>query len=424
MAVNVGRITFSIHTAAQRRDVANEALRGLRESIAPAFEQAASNIQADGVSLIPKLRVTMSASLARASGDRLARAIADACVNAAAVRCTDVDAASGNDAYGSRAERIVQLLETEPGVKCQLEDEAAALLIASLNARQTALCRISPFSDSIRRGSGTAFCEICLRLGNARGIIRALGRVWALMLAGKCTDAQALTVLHALTDGEEPASATWAHAARALLVEDESRASTRLVRGLKAAIDGTLAGLPGIAGAVQTLLSAETAQLADAATTKPALASNLTGLWLLLPHITRHIDDVDDRTTRAIAFALAQYLGGAVSESDPAVAALVNDGESPRDLRAAIPRGIRVNRLAVAVVRDFAQALRRFERARCGYILRAILSGPGSVRPVAGGWSASLPHSPLRVVLQRASLIGELNVPWQSPRFFIERDDD
>lgn len=386
MAVHVGRIALSVRTVPERHDVAGEALRQLRQSIGGAFDGAASREQRGGVALIPKMRVTMRASLGRVSGDDLARAIADACIKAAAGRCTEVDPAEGSEAYGSRAERIVQLLDSEPGVRCEPEEEAAAWLVASMNGRQSPLWRMSAYSDLSGRGVAAAFCEMCARVPNARAIIRALGRQWAVLLASRCTDAQSLTVLQALNDGKEP------------------------VRALGAAIDGTYAQAPGVAAAGQIKAEA-------------ALASNLAGVWLLLPHIANHRGFASDRAARATALAIARYLGGSFADDDPAVMALCEEGESLRELAAAIPDD-RVERVAVSAIRDFAQKLSHFEGARCGYVLRAMLGGPGIVRRVEGGWSASLPHSPLRIVLQRASLVGELNVPWDSPRLFIERDDD
>ncbi len=423
MTVRVQRVALLVRTEQQRHDVVEHALRELRQTLSAALEHAVGAAQADGIVLIPHLRVTMSASLGRVSGRDLARTIAQACINAAATGCSGIDGFVNADPQESRGERILRLLASEPGIRCSKEDEAAAWLIDAMNRRQTAMCRLSSFADLAGHSLGAAFMEISSRLINATQLVKALGRRAALQLAARCSDTQALCVLRSLNDREQPDAAAWAFAARKLFAA-HSLSDTLGVRALSAAIDGIFMDLPGVASAVRTIASAGPERAAYVHERETALASNLTGLWLLFPFIAKHNGQVRGHAARATALALARYLGGSQAEDDPAVAALCTEGESLHDLSASIPADLHVDRMAAATIRDFARTLGRLGRARCGYILRAILSGRGAVRRMQGGWSATLPHSPLRVVLQRASLLGEIDVPWDVPRLVMERDDD
>ena len=180
-------------------------------------------------------------------------------------------------------------------------------------------------------------------------------------------------------------------------------------------------GPSGVAGVVQpvaaTAAMSPNDELADAAVPLGSVGYGV----LAAPALSGSPHRLGRRAQRSCyRDRLAQRLGGAVAADDPAVTALCLPGESPRDLCAtAVPDCVRVERLAVAIVRDFARTLAHFEQARCGYILRAILSGSGSVRRTPDGWSATLPQSPLRVVLDaqrclaRSTLRGRRRVsPW------------
>ena len=377
-----------------------------------------------GVVLVPRVNVSMHGALRRLHGGAVARKLAAACVDAAVTRSRPVDL--GVDAQdASMAVHIVETLRSGESVRCRsLAEAAAAWLVALIWDEPGMLLTLAPFADLRHRSSGAAFTQICARVADPTAVVRALGRRWSLLFAARCTESEASRVLRGMPAGDEPALETWAFIADRLAAPGDRAPASYGGRLLNAAIDGIFDRRPGIVAAARSLLAAAAPVRAAGVPQPEFRTSNLCGVWLLWPHLTPYLGDVDERGTRALALALGEYLGGAFAAGDFALEALCRDGESLHDVRAAVPPAVRIERLAVSVVRDFSLRLTRFERARCGYVLRAILSGSGSVIRMDGEWRATLPHSPLRVVLERAALLGPLRVPWQSPRLTVIRDDD
>jgi hypothetical protein len=254
-----------------------------------------------------------------------------------------------------------------------------------------------------------------------------------------------------LDDGREPEVSTWVCVRAALSGAAGSGPEETFdgadVRALVVAVEGFFAERPGIFGAAQTLarsIAGVTTRLAlppgerrdgemDAITSAGApvitgrdererltLDSECTGFWLLLPHLARRLREYNDDDARAIATRVAKALFGARASDDPAISVF-----SPREPLASGGEriaGVCAERLAVAVVRDFARTLHRFERARGGYIARAMLFGSGRLWQVEDRWCATLPHSPLRIVLERTSPYGDVSTPWAEPKLELVRD--
>jgi hypothetical protein len=425
MSASIGGVKLIVRVTsnAQPRgaSLAREVRSMLPDALTAAVTHAASG--PPGVVLVPRVNVSMRGALRRLRGGAIARRLAAACIDAAAKRSRPVDLAAGGEG-ASTAQRIVEMLRSGESVRCRsLAEAAAAWLVALVRDEPGMLLTLAPFADLRHRSSGAAFAQICARVDDSNAVVRALGRRWSLLFAARCTEAEAGSVLRGIPAGDEPAPETWAFVADRLAASHDRDAASYAGRLLKAAIDGMFDRRPGIVAAARSLLAATAPKHAAGAPQPQFRASNLCGVWLLWPHLAPYLGDVDERGARALALALGEYLGGAFAAGDPALEALCREDESLRDLRAAVPPEARIERLAVSVVRDFSLRLTHFERARCGYVLRAILSGPGSVIRSGGEWRATLPHSPLRIVLERAAVLGPLRVPWQSPRLTLVRDD-
>lgn len=419
----IGKIGVRVRVTPAARQRGAALVRELRAMLPEAL-MAAVRTAADsgaGVVLVPRITASMRGSLRGLRGSRVARVLAQASIAAAVERSAPVAAQS--DESGT-AQTIVETLRSGTSVRCRsLAEAGAAWLVALILDEPGVLRSLTPFADLQHRSSGAAFAEVCGRTGDAGAVVAALGRSRAIAFAARCTAGEAAAVLRSMAEEGEPAADTWAFLAGRVDAALRAGDETREVRLLRATIEGRFDHRPGVVAAAQTLLrTMPRPQPSDASQGLP-LESNLTGLWLLWPYLSRHVDGHDERAMRGIALALGEFLGGAIADDDPALAVLCNDGESPHSLRAAAPAGLQIERLAVALVRDFARSLTHFERARCGYILRAILSGPGSVIRTPGGAEATLPHSPLRVVLERAALLGPLDVPWRLPCLALVRDD-
>jgi 2-phospho-L-lactate guanylyltransferase (CobY/MobA/RfbA family) len=486
---DVGRVALRLETAASGRARANVVARELRDELPRALEDARTFATGEGVVLVPKMRVTLRAPLARVRGRDLARAIAEACLEAAATRSV---ALVGGDVAGpaaatSAAERILAALRQSEGVRvASREEEAAAWLLALARGERSRLPRASPHDDLERLSTPRAFAELMKRVDSPDALLDALSPRFTAELAARCADADARNALVRLDACADVPAEIWravaqrfaalsAHEARApwraalfAVVEAaprDARAATvaaahtfaaacdtrgarpsALARGNAAseardaavreahldgapkreadAHDGTTSANDIPADVAAALVAAARRDAGGAAHESPydvALASDLTGLWCLLPHVARLTAHFDERSRRAAALAVAQVLAGTSASDDPAIACWCGE-ERAEDLLAALPANVQPHRLAVAAVRRFARSLRHFEQARCTYVLRAILSGPGDVIRRRDGWDATLPRAPLRVILDRAALIGPLETPWEG-RFAFVRDD-
>lgn len=414
MSSSIGRVRVTLRTTSDACEPAGVLARDIRSALREALSEATVHApgSAPGVILVPRVNVTMRGALHRLRAKDVARALARACVDAVVARSE----CPGEGA--SVAQNIVEALRSGAAVRCASPaGAAAAWLVAFALDEPGVLLSLAPFADLRRRSSGTAFAQVCARTHDANGVIAALGRSWSQRFATACGENDARTVLGLMADDDEPAADTWAFlASRVAAVRDPAR------QLLGAAIDGRFDGRSGIASAARSMVASS--QRAVQRTETRRMASNLTGVWLLWRHLGPSVAGFDERTARAVALALAERLGGSFAAGDPAIEALCGAGESLRELRAAVPAALHVERLTVSVVREFARGLSHFGNARCGYVLRAILSGPGSVTRTDAGWSATLPHSPLRVVIERAGLLGAVEVPWVSPRLTLVRDDD
>lgn len=439
MSARVGRIGLRFETSNDRREVAERAARELRSALPDALGSAlAPYAAARDVAVVPRLHVTVRASLAGTSGRDLARTIAEACVRAIAEEAKQL-AVSPFAEGTSAAEEFLNALTPDGGVRAEPATEAAAWLIALARDERPDFRRASSFADDEHLPTPAALIAACDRCG-ARAVIAALGLEWARTLARRCNAREALLLLQQLDDRTEPSPQSWAFAAQALRAMAATTAHVSEVRGLLVALEGLFAQQPGIVAALRSLLAARILEaaavavdptMAAALTTEQAraiqapseaepLASTCTGFWLLLPHLTPRIrayDDDDER--RAVAALVARRLWGDAALDDPAITAFLADFPAPE---LCAPTGIAVDRLAVGVVRDFARTLFRFERARRAYILRSLLFGSGTVRRTSDGWSATLPQSPLRIVIERTAPYGEVATPWTDPVFTLVRD--
>lgn len=412
VSANIGRIRLRLETTPLRRAHVEGLAGELRSNLPDALAAALASRSDDAVLLVPRMKVTVRAPLGRVRGLDLAGAIAEACVEAALARSVAVET-SGDHGTASTAHEIVERLRSADGVRCRSSaEEAAAWLVGLVLDERSDLRACSPFADLQNLPTGAALIEVCSRVGDARSILGALGERWSLLFASRCSDAEARHLLRLLATGEEPNEITWAFVAAQLAAPQTVAVALRTV------VEGVAASIPGVARAALSILASPSTE------SGVALASELTGFWLLLPHLARRIYNVDERAARGIALGLAERLAPRSADDDPAVQALCNVGELISDLRAAIPPDIRIDRLLFATIRDFARTLSHFEGASCGYVRRAILNGPGAVRQTPEGWSATLPRSPLRIVLERASLLGAIHAPWSLPRLTIVRDDE
>jgi hypothetical protein len=407
MTANVGRINVRVEAAPHRRALVDAALREMGSTLADALAAAAESCATEGIAFVPTMRVTLAVPLSNIRGRELSRVIAQACVDAAAHRTNLVDAPGAGNGI---AEVIARRQHDSEGIRCSsAAQEAAAWLVGMVLDDRNVLRRASPFSDLEHLPSAKAFAAVGARCGDGHGLVRALGPRWSRLLAERADEQDASTLLELLDDGETPTAETW-RATVALGREPADRGSRgALLRALDLLHDGT----PGAVAAVRTVAQAAPAEL--------TYQTEMAGLWLLLPHLTCRIGTVPEGQARALVLAVAERLGGAFADGDPAIDALC--GDEPRSrLRAARPESARVDFLAVGAIRDFARGFAHFERARSAYILRNLLRGPATVRLDDLGWHATLPRAPLRVLLERAALIGPVEVPWREPRLWIERD--
>jgi hypothetical protein len=243
----------------------------------------------------------------------------------------------------------------------------------------------------------------------------------------RSTPAEALQLLALIDDGIEPSAETRRRADARF--REQTEALPAAVRAAAAALALLFENAEGAAEAAQTALRAsERAAIAIASVPVPGLdapqTSNLTGLWLLLPFAGEQLDGLDELERRAVALAVAELLAGSDAGDDPAVAAWFGDA-SERDLHAAVPPDAPIARIAASAVRAFARQLGYLRRPRCSYVLRAILSGPATVRRREdGAFEATLPRSPLRVLLERAGCLGPVKAPWRHPALEFVRGDD
>jgi hypothetical protein len=409
-----------------------------------------------GVAIVPRLHVRLRAPLGSINGRDLARRIADACLDAIAHECSTL-APSARDREDGTAERTLRALTVLDGVRVDAATEAAAWLVALARDERTVVRRASPYADLEHLTSAAAFVAICARAG-ARAVLAALGTAWATSLAVRCTASEARRLLALIDDRSEPTTDTWRTikafrdeldpVARASSVgRDRAPPGPPSGRGsdvfaLLLAIRGVFAECAGAVTAARALAVVEAGSATASEVLMPPdhdrvpaadesrsmepeddqpLESACTGLWLLLPHLARRLQTYDDESVRAVAFCIAERLWGAGAADDPAITAFTG-GVEPAALRAAVPPGVRIDRLSVAVLRDFARTLVRFENARTGYVLRAMLVGPGFVWRATGGWTATLPRSPVRIVLERAALLGAILTPWDEPTLAFVRD--
>jgi hypothetical protein len=400
MSLLVGRIRLAVRTPAGSART-GALLREARSALRDAFAGAASATDGEGVVRIRRMRVQVSAPLGALSGDALARAIADACIEAAATRSP---AAS---ATGNRAEAIVAASHGADGVRCATRWEAAAAWLVALDS-DDALSRSipSPYDDLAQLPSAAAFLAVLRRTGNPNAVLDALGERWTRAFAGRCTPAEARAVLDTIDDDGHATAGSIAHA-RMLLAQQPPG----LARDVRTALTALAMRAAGYADAVRAARTAAT-----------AAASRLTGAWLLLPFLRQYVARWSEDERRAIATALAERIAGPSAADDPAIHALFGE-MSIRDMRARLPADARLDRILVSTVRDFARTLRGFERARMTYVLQRILAGDAAVHAAGDMLHATLPHAPLRIVLERAAPFGPIAAPWQSPKLALVRDD-
>jgi hypothetical protein len=470
MNAYIGRIALRLRTGTSR-PVAEQVAREFRGALSGAFSEALEPYAStNDVAIVPRLRVTLTAPLGRLGGRELARRIARACIDAIASQCGTLGSWPTDSREGS-AERTLRVLRVADGVRVDRATETASWLVALVRDEPGVIRHASPYADLATRPLGAAFLEVCARSDVPRSIIAALGSKWARILALRCSPAEATALLRVLDDGTEPDAATWrvllasltgekrwetnglgrglATPFDALTMEREyARDPGFAVRVLAAALGGLLEHRRGIVAAARSIVSSRSLQselltsnetlalptesvavsndaLAEAAVGTltetedevagaTILASDFTGFWLLLPHLTCCLAQVDEPIARAVVFAVAERICGEAAASDPAISAFM-DGQRADDLLAFLPGTERISRLTARVIRSFARSLAGFERARCGYVVRALLRGPAQVRRTPKGWMATLPRSPLRIVLEHAGLLGRVPVPWSKP---------
>lgn len=505
MSADVGRIAVRLHASRSRRTRAAALARELREALPGALSDALRRTAGPGIAVVPSMRISLSAPLARVRGRDLARVIAEACFDAASDRCEPIVASAAHDAL---ATRVVERLRFADGVRlARAEDEAAAWLVALARDDPAPIWRCSPYADLRSLTLARAFAALSERVASADTLLDALGTRWSRMLAERCAEPEARRIVRRLAANASVDAGVWVAVAerfaklnaaercapwRAALVHvteepDPARravlvpAVRTIAQALERAPDGAPrgagassgranasdaarhAGVRDDAGAVASSALAASGIASDATANDAArdsalarpndsrasdarendadgenrraargaitdarlapAASALTGLWCLLPHLARLTAAYVAGERRAAAVAVAERLAGPDAVDDPAVAAWC--GDRPRDdVLAALPPAIRVDRLAVSSVRAFARTLRGFERASCTYVLRAMLDGPGVVAQRDGGWIATLPRSPLRVVLDYAGVGGKLGKPWGDETYAYVADDD
>jgi hypothetical protein len=423
VSAEIGAVRVRFEAAAEHREHAERVARELRGSLADEFDAALGNGFEEGVAIVPLLRVTLAAPLAQTTGREIARAIAAAAARAMDEGCVRLAReAAGGEREGS-AEEALRMLTLHDGIRIDRATEAAAWLLALARDERTVLRRASPYADLERLPAGAALVAVCERAG-ARAVFGALGAAAGAELTARASAAEARRLLILFDDGSEPDAATWLALRAWFAAARFADHAPDELRALAAVLSGFFQGLSGVVPAARRLAAAvrePAATASDPADRSGSEAQTSTcecaGFWLLLPHLARRMPDLSDAAARGLAVRLALRLWGAQAADDPAIAAFAADEPLPEP-----PPGVRLERLAVGLLRDFAQTLFRFERARPGYVLRAFLRGTARLRPVEGGWSATLPESPLRVMLERAALRGSVAAPWTEPALTFERD--
>lgn len=404
MSTRIGRVRLSLPAPMTADRDAQTFVRDLRTALSGAFAAATATYSGDAVYVVRKMRVTVDAPLDGVNGRDLASAIADACIAAAVTR-------SGEPAASDeRGAAIVSAVGSGEGVRCAGQAEAAAAWLIALLSDDASMHDIpSPFDDVAHLPSSSAFLEVAERIGDMRGLLTALGSRWARAFITRCTTAEAERALNLLSRAETgvPDRSARAHAIEVL--QSQSPTLEPAVRAILTAVELHARGF------LQPVAAAREARAAT-------LESDMTGCWLLLPYVRRHVAQWTENERRAIALALAERVGGAAAVHDPAIAAWFGD-LTPGDLAALLPRNARLDRILVATLRDFARTFRGFERARCAYLIRTMLRGRGIVRDTGRLVTATLPRSPIRIVLERAGCAGPLEAPWPHPRLEVVRDD-
>ncbi|HTV75090.1 MAG TPA: hypothetical protein VME66_15470 [Candidatus Acidoferrales bacterium] len=429
MSAHIGAVALRIEAPASRRADGERVARELRATLADALRGAlAEQTAVPGVAIVPRMHVTLRAPLGRVRGRDLARTIAQACIDTIVAQSVTLGSSATDHSEGT-AERTLRALDVLEGVRVDHAVEAATWLIALAQDRRCVLRRASPFVDLEPLPTPAALVAICERC-DADEVVAALGLGWTRLFARRCTASEARRLLALLDDGLEPSAQTWHFLVNALDAADNARGASSPpadVQALLGAIEAIFAHLPGAVAAARILAhrattrvqSALVAQTATVSREDKTLACACAGFWLLLPHLAPRIANFEGREAAAIALALAQLLFGESASDDPAIVALC-DGEDREKLHALVPADLRLERLAVRVVRSFARTLMRFERARCTYVVRTFLTGSSAMRRTPDGWAARLPNAPLRLILERAALTGTYVVPWNGVQLAIE----
>jgi len=432
-AVDKIRVDVQARSGAGRaRTLLHELSRRLAEPMAKAFEDSGLG---EGTLLVPRLRLEVRIDLTRASADDVAAAIARACAEALLEMSI-----GGKTVTATQTDAAAVVAETVAGdqpVCCaNVETEAAAWLVTRFHGSSTRLWKRSFEREFAHASIGSTLAALVHHFPNPRALLAALGGNDLDEIIRHCTEPEARAVLFRLDDGREPSAQTW-RIVREMLRDRRlqlARAPYRMA--LRVCAQALRAEAPGASSAALTLaqefgesvfpsansLSAEfeaaTHDVREVETVGNAwMPSDLTGLWCLLPALATLLRDVDEDSARRAAIGAALLLAGEDALDDPAIAAWGCD-QSDQQSFAGSHR-----RLAVQSIRRFAQGLRGFERARCTYVLRAILSGPGAVRRVEDGWEATLPRSPLRIILDRSGLLGDVKTPWQRPALRLVHEE-
>ena len=339
--------------------------------------------------LVPQIRVELRADLSSTSSDALARALAAACAQALDEEASTADALGG--VGGAEA------CLASNAVWCTPEVEMAAWLTATLHGSTVDLWKRSLDREFAHTPVSHAFRSLLGRVDDPAAVVRALGSANFEALACSSSEADACAILMKLDSR--------------LLPEGDMNAESSCYR--KALIDYARAGR-----------TESPAELIDATANGSSESnagwdrSNFTGLWCLLRPLADLLEGFDEAEARHLATYVAVLLCGESALIDPAISLWQCEPANPTGAEILLSR-----RLATLAIRRFARRLYRFEEARCSYILRAMLSGPGFVRETADGFEATLPRSPLRVVLDRADVLGEIRTPWRGPTLRLVKGD-
>jgi hypothetical protein len=422
MSVAIDRFQLTVYTNAG--DARARAFAGRLPQWIPAAIGAACSGEAvgDGALLVPRLRVELGVDFAGSTNDDVARAIAGAFVDHLTKVTSSPASAIGAEAA---ARETVNSIIAGKSLRCpSAEVEAAAWLLARLRNSSTTLWRRSFDREFSHMPIGAALCELVRRASNSRALIEGLGTSALERIARHCTEAEAEKILGLLEDYREPDAATL----RAVELSLRQHFSDLAGAPHRCALIACSAAIQqGLAGASKTARERvrDIAQQSPASSTaagyeQHVFPSNLTGLWCLLPALAYRLRGVGEQRARRMAIEVAALLAGKDAPADPAIAAW--EAARPEDVDSGPIDRRSIVRLAVRAIRDFAAGLTRLERARCTYILRAVLSGPGLVLRTPSGWEATLPRSPLRIILDRAGLLGPIATPWNRLDLRFVRD--